>query len=671
MADIVKDVESPIDDSIRAAQEALGRTAWSEAFDLLMAADEHEPLEPEQLMMLSEAAWWSGHADKRVDALERAYASLMSADKPRQAAMVAMQLADHAFFGLNFAISDGWTKRAERLLEGTPEDVAEGYLALLYAVVAFFGSNELDEAFGQLTRVLEIGRRYKDSELEAMALNLQGRVLIKKGEVAKGFSLIDESTAAAMAGELGPHIAGNVYCSTIDACRDLADWGRAAEWTEEADRFLRRRNITGYPGICRVHRAEIKALRGDLLEAEQEAKAACTELEQFRLMYAVGWAYNVVGEIRLRLGDLKAAEEAFQRAYEVGHEPQPGLALLLLAQGDEAAAALSIKRTLSVDERSEDRIGINANNPLGRFWLLPAQVEIALAVGDLDTARTAVEELESTASTFDSKAIEAATICARGALLLAEGDYATAVVKLSKGWRAFQQIEAPYQSARARTLLGKAYWGQGETKSALGELRAAKAVFDRLGAVPDVRTVDGLLAEYRGTGTDAGQRMLKTFMFTDLVNSTELIGVMGDDAWDELLRWHNGTLRSLFAEHKGVEVKQTGDGFFVAFDEPNQAIESAVAIQRTLASHRRDHGFAPSIRIGVHTGEATQVGSDYQGMGVHAAARIGAVAGRDEVLVSRATVEAAGTMSERVGEFKMVALKGIKEPTEVAAVTWR
>ena len=165
------------------------------------------------------------------------------------------------------------------------------------------------------------------------------------------------------------------------------------------------------------------------------------------------------------------------------------------------------------------------------------------------------------------------------------------------------------------------------------------------------------------------RRVLKTFMFTDIVKSTNLAEAMGDDAWLELLRWHDETLRSLFAAHHGEEVSTTGDGFFVGFDSPDAALTCAVAIQRRLADHRKQHGFAPQVRIGVHASEAAQVEKDFRGKGVHEAARIAALAEGGEIVASKATV--GPDAQYPVTEPRTVTLKGISEPVEVVSIDWR
>jgi class 3 adenylate cyclase len=164
----------------------------------------------------------------------------------------------------------------------------------------------------------------------------------------------------------------------------------------------------------------------------------------------------------------------------------------------------------------------------------------------------------------------------------------------------------------------------------------------------------------------APRRVVKTFMFTDIVKSTNLVEAIGDDAWESLLAWHDQTLRGLFVAHRGEEVVSTGDGFFVGFDNPEAAIDCAIAIQRTLLEHRRAHGFAPQVRIGVHASPATQVENNFRGKGVHEAARIAALAEGGEILASLAT---AG--DHPASEPRAVALKGISDSVEVVSIDWR
>jgi class 3 adenylate cyclase len=172
------------------------------------------------------------------------------------------------------------------------------------------------------------------------------------------------------------------------------------------------------------------------------------------------------------------------------------------------------------------------------------------------------------------------------------------------------------------------------------------------------------IRQARGPDT---RRVMKTFMFTDIEKSTNLVEALGDEAWQSMLTWHDQTLRSLFTAHQGEEVVYTGDGFFVGFDSPEAALNCAIAIQRTLAEHRQKHGFAPQVRIGVHASDATQVGRNFTGKGVHEAARIAALAAGGEILASTQTAGA----NFPVSEPRTVNLKGISEPMDIVSVNWR
>jgi class 3 adenylate cyclase len=242
---------------------------------------------------------------------------------------------------------------------------------------------------------------------------------------------------------------------------------------------------------------------------------------------------------------------------------------------------------------------------------------------------------------------------------------------LGRSWRIWQATDLPYEAARARLHFAEAVAAEGDASAARRDLRAARAAFERLGATLDLQRVDALLGDDRSTTSQPTQRVTKTFMFTDIVTSTDLVGLIGDEAWAELLRWHDRELRSAFAQHGGEDVRHTGDGFFVAFDRAADSVECAVDIQRKLSRHRRDHGFSPRVRIGLHTAVATREGSGYLGRGVHVAARIGAAAAGDEILASRTVTEQAGVPRHPLSEPRSLTLKGVSEPIDVHAIDWR
>jgi class 3 adenylate cyclase len=656
---------------LEAGRDALARYAWREGYELLANADAATPLSPEDLEGLAAAAWWTGRLEACIAARERAFAGYTAGENRRRAAIVAMALAKDYYAKLASSIGTAWVARAQRLLAEEPECVERGYLERLLSVIAFEGRGDFDAALEHGRRALEIGTQFGDSELQALALQDQGRALVARGEVAEGMAMIDEATVAAVSGELSPYHTGVVYCNTIAACKDLADYRRAGDWTEAAKRWCDRQAISGFPGLCRVYRASIMLVRGAWPEAELEARRACDELMEFNLGYAAE-AFYELGEMRMRRGDLAAAHELFRRAHELGRDPQPGVALLHLAEGRIDGATSCIDQAL--DEESGDVYrGLVVWGQLPRARLLPAQVEIALAAGDNAKARTAAEELTAIGETYGSDALKAAACSARSRIALEEGDTRSAVRDARQALRLWQGVDAPYEGAQARMLLALGYLAEGNADSGALELQAAASTFERLGAVPDARRAREQLESLGVASTTAEaapESQTRTFMFTDMVRSTSLVDAIGDDSWAELVRWHDETLRSLFVEHGGEEIDHAGDGFFVAFADPAAAVECAVAVQRTLFEHRRAHGFAPQVRIGLHETEAARRGAAYRGKGVHEAARISAIAVGGEILASANTL-ASTTVRFPTSAGRAVELKGIAEPVELVTIDWR
>jgi class 3 adenylate cyclase len=261
----------------------------------------------------------------------------------------------------------------------------------------------------------------------------------------------------------------------------------------------------------------------------------------------------------------------------------------------------------------------------------------------------------------------------RGQVQLAAGDEAGALRSLRAGCRRWQELDAPYETARARMALAAVYRASGDPETAALELAAARTAFERLGAVVDIARAEAALAAAgpsHAAEPSSVRAETRTFMFTDIVRSTQLVEAIGDEAWADLVRWHDQTLRALFATHGGEEVDHAGDGFFVAFAAARPAIECAVAIQRTLLDHRRSQGFAPQVRIGLHAAEAQRHDGAYRGKGVHVAARIAALAEAGEILASRDTVESAPP-SITLSAPRAVTLKGLSEPLEVVTLNWR
>jgi class 3 adenylate cyclase len=499
-----------------------------------------------------------------------------------------------------------------------------------------------------IQEALDIATRHHDKDLLAQATLREGVARVNSGEVDQGLALIDEVTASAVAGELNPMSTAIIYCNAIDACRDLGDYSRAGEWEQTATRWCERMAIAGFPGMCRVDRAEIMRLRGAWNDADQELQRATEELADFNPRVA-GQAFYEIGEIRLRMGDLEAAEQAFNQARDMARDPEPGLSLLRLAQGKVDAASRSIKRAL--EEESLAR--------LDRARLLPAQVEIALAAGDVKTARTAAEELDQITMTYKisdrtTPALEASAQMAWGAVRLAEQDGEGGVLCLRRAIKLFQEVDHPYEAAKSRVLLASAYREQGDEDGAKSELQAAKSAFDRLGARLDAQRA----------GERLTKRVTKTFVFTDIVDSTRFSELMKERWETVVLKVHDETIKRLAAEHGGELVKSTGDGFFLAFPQPSAAVDAAVAIQKQLDAQ----AFPAQVRIGVHTTEAQADGGDYQGEGINLAARIGELAQGGQILASCDSVTGIPLVCSVPDEAQ---LKGFSEPVQITSIDWR
>jgi class 3 adenylate cyclase len=250
---------------------------------------------------------------------------------------------------------------------------------------------------------------------------------------------------------------------------------------------------------------------------------------------------------------------------------------------------------------------------------------------------------------------------ARGELALHRGEVEAAIESLRRGVRIWCEVDAPYEAAEARVRLARALAADGDDAGARMEIRAAARAAEEIGAVVDL--------EIAPPRPEPATRALRTFLFSDIVDSTRLAEAMGDDTWEQLLRWHDRILRAEFARWRGEEVKHGGDGFFVAFGQPDDGIACATAIQRALARHRADHGFAPTVRIGLHAGEATARDDDYFGSAVTRAARISAAAGAGEILVSADLLAGCDGTVPVAGE-RTLELKGIAEPLTAILVAW-
>jgi class 3 adenylate cyclase len=638
------------------ARAAVAERAWGRAHELFAAVAAERPLEAEDLERFAKAAFWIGAADGAISIRESAYEAFLARGDNARAALSALTLQRQHAAMLQDSVAAAWLTQAEWLLAGAPESSAHGYLAIAHAD-AVRARGDIVAALAQVDRARDLADAANDRNLPAWVRMRRGMFLVDSGRVDEGRPLMEEVAGTAAGGELGTFTTGAVLSNAVSMYRDLGDYRRGSAWSDTAMRWSERQRLTGFPGIARVHRSAILRMLGQLRRAEEEARAAWRELVDFSPAHAAA-AQHEMGEAHLRLGDLAAAEEAFRQAREQGDDPQPGLALLQLAQGDLDVATSSIRRSLE----------LAAFDRFARARMLPAQAEIARAAGETQTARAARDELAEIADQIASPAIRAASEWTAGITALLEDDHGRAIAHLAEARKRWNEVGAPYESATVSLALAEAQLAGGNDTAAATELDGARLAFERLGAHRDARRAEELRARTTGH-IGASARAERTFLFTDIVGSTALIEVIGDEAWNDLRRWHNEALRSSFVDHEGEEIDHAGDGFFVAFPDAGRGVACAVQIQRRLAEHRRSHGFAPQVRMGLHATTATRDESGYTGLGVHTASRIGSLAGAGEILASAETLS--GLPDARASERRSVQLKGIVEPIDVVSIDWR
>ena len=464
------------------ARQHYRQRAWTDAFQALFRADQEIPLDAEDLELLAMSAYLIGRDDEYLSALERAHHAHLNAGQRACAVRCAFWLGLRLHFREETGRATGWLSRAERLLEPEAGECAErGYL-LLPVVEQRIQSGDFESAYAVAADAAAIGERCGDADLIACARHQQGRIRLQQGQVEIGLALLDETMIAVTAGELSPLVTGLMYCSVIQACQQVYAIDRSREWTVALAQWCDGQpDMVAFAGVCQVHRSEIMQFQGAWPDAIEEARRACARSQGVNRQ-ATAAAFYQQAELHRLQGAFAEAEEAYRNASRLGLEPQPGLALLRLAQERTEAAAAAIRRAT----------GATAD-PLKRMSLLPAYVEIILAAGDIRDARNACQELGEIAQSFDTGVPGAIAAQACGAVDLAEGDAQAALGSLRRAFEVWHRIEAPYAVARARVLIGLACRALGDEDGAGLEIDAARSVFERLGATPDLARIESLL----------------------------------------------------------------------------------------------------------------------------------------------------------------------------------
>ena len=477
----------PQDPVLGQGREHCRRHAWDDAYRCLALADRSNPLAGDDLERLAMSACLTGRDDAYLDALGRAHAAHLETGRKLHAARCAFWMALRLLFRGENGRANGWLARAGRLIEGEAQDCAErGYL-LLPIVEQRISARDWNAAQAAADSAAAIGDRFAERDLSACARHLQGRIRIGQGRVPEGLALLDEAMIAVATGELSPLMTGLIYCSVIDACQGVCALDRAREWTEALSHWCSgQAGMVAFTGPCMVHRAEVLQMQGAWTGAVAEAQRACDRCLETANRRAAAAACYQQGEVFRLQGRFADAERAYRNASQWGWDPQPGLALLRASQRRTNIAVLAISR--AVDAAADE---------FERLRLLPGYVEIMLAAGEIDKAREGCAALEAIARRFDTDVPTAVAAQARGMVELAAGDAHAALGTLRRAWDVWQRIDAPYPAAKLRALIGLACRALGDIEACELEFAAARAVFEQLGAQPDLAAID---AAVRKTG---------------------------------------------------------------------------------------------------------------------------------------------------------------------------
>ena len=465
------------------AREAYGRREWLAAYGGLSDAAPDE-LTAGDFVRLATAAYLLGRRNDCVQALQRAYQLNVDTGDTPAAARSAFWLAYVLVTGGETAVGGGWVARSQRLLAEVDGDVVERGYVLIHLMYRHISAGEFAAACEIAEQITGYGQRYRDPDLVAMGLSSQGRLLLYRGRVPDGLALLDESMVGVTAGEVSVIFAGNVYCAMIEACQEIADFDRAARWTAALTTWCAGQpGLVPFTGQCAVHRGQIMRAQGAFDEALVEFDLAVQRYLAAQTPHAAGLAMAERGDVLRICGDLTGAGKAYEQAIAFGHEPQPGLALLWLAQGRAEAAAAAIGRLLG-----------ETGDPVHRSQLLSPAVEVLLAIDHRDEAATVAAELESIAGSFGSPPVQARADYAAALAALESSDPAAAMPLLRRARAGWERLGERYETARCRMQLGRALRTLGDHESAITELAAARSSFAELGAAPAERQAAALIS---------------------------------------------------------------------------------------------------------------------------------------------------------------------------------
>lgn len=483
-------------EDLHRAREEYERREWLAAYRTLSNLDD-AVLAATDFLSLADAAELLGHPDDAVQALQRAHHAALDAADPLLAARAAARLGTLLALRGESAVASGWLARGERVLDEVDGDVVErGYL-LVGRMLERVSVGDLEGARPLPAQITACGRRHADPNLVALGLNQEGRVLTVFGEVPAGLRLLDEAMVGVVAGEVEPLVAGEVYCSMIEACQWVGDLGRAAQWTRALSQWCEAQPaIVAFTGQCAVHRAQLMRLHGSLRDAVTELERSAQRYEAAGGHPAIALAHQERGDVLRLLGDLDGADRAYGQALQHGNDAQPGRALLALARGEPDQAVAAVRRVLA-----------GTHGAIFRHRVIPGCVEVLVAGGLLDESDALCDELAGIAKDFGCAAVRAGSETVAAQVALARDDPESALPMARSALARWSALDADYEVARARVLVGRALRLLGDADGAVLELRAAREAFVAQGAVPDARDVSDQLGEADRPGGLTGREV--------------------------------------------------------------------------------------------------------------------------------------------------------------------
>ncbi len=474
-------------DELERARASFAQRSWSAAHQELAEADASSPLDLEDLERLAVAAYMSGDDEGSTIAWTRAHHLAIQHDDPRHAARNAVAIGSALLFRGETAPAMGWFARGARVLEGCADCAELAWLRTWNAFVQMWGGDP-EGALTVFAEGMASGQRFDDADLVTMSGLGQGMCLLVQGKSSAGLALLDEVMVGVTSGEVSPMYAGIAYCTMIAGCSEVFDLQRARQWTTALTRWCDSQpDLVPYQGNCLVHRCALMQLEGAWVEAKAAAQQACDHLSGPVSWDTLGSAFYQLGELQRLRGEYAEAEESYRRANESGRRPEPGLALLRLAQGRIDVATGVLRRALS-----------ETQEPAARSRILPAYVETMIAGGDVASARAGADELGQVAELLDAPYLRAVAATAEASVRIAEGDPGSALPILRAAGSAWRTLDAPYETARVQVLIGLACVAVDDAETAALELDGARKIFERLGAAPDLDRLDVLMRRPHG-----------------------------------------------------------------------------------------------------------------------------------------------------------------------------